>query len=557
MALLRRMGESIKNLSVHLRSYGESGRKLVLITGRLLDDMLGVFPRHDLFEWIVAENGALLYSPGTRESLLIADPVPDGFPESLRARGIDNIGVGRSIVGTWRPHECTVLEVLRDLGLDRQIIFNKNAVMILPTGVNKAFGLAAALQEMKLSSHNVVAIGDAENDLPMLTLCECGVAVANALDSVKAKSNFVTRADHGAGVAELVSELLKDDLASRLPPAQRRGLLLGRAKNGKQQRIYIPSLSSSLLVAGPSGSGKSTAITGLVERMAQAAYQFCLFDPEGDYEGFEPAVNLGNANYVPGANDVLTLVDRMYSLVVNLLGVSLDSRPEYVSEVIRKLEHVRAAEGRPHWFIIDEAHHIFPSDPPSASARLSEPPKTSLLITVHPKHVSKEALTSIDILIAVGKDPHETIKEFCQSAGIDEPRIGPMALERWEVLIWNRHEKAEPFVVVIEPGKLEHKRHIRKYAEGNLGDRSFVFRGPQGRLNLVAHNLDTFMRMGGGVDEETWRYHLDSHHYSQWIRSAIKDQKLADLVEQLEQDNCQDSRTRLFEAIKAKYTTPD
>lgn len=120
-----------------------SGRKSILVSGRVLEDLLRAFPHPDLFDCIVAENGAVLYSPATRETQILAERVPTGFPEALSERGVCNIGFGRCIVSTWRPHECTALQVLRDLGLDRQIIFNKNAVMILPTGVNKASGLGA------------------------------------------------------------------------------------------------------------------------------------------------------------------------------------------------------------------------------------------------------------------------------------------------------------------------------------------------------------------------------------------------------------------------------
>jgi hypothetical protein len=59
--------------------------------------------------------------------------------------------------------------------------------------------------------------------------------------------------------------------------------------------------------------------------MAKGAYQFCILDPEGDYETFESAINLGNPHYVPSAEDVLSLLERMDSTVVNLLGVSLDA----------------------------------------------------------------------------------------------------------------------------------------------------------------------------------------------------------------------------------------
>lgn len=190
-----------------------SGRKLLLVTGRQLDDLLQAFPRADIFDSIVAENGALLYSPHTRKERLLADPVPHGFVEELRRRNVSPIAVGRSIVATLRPHENAVLQALADLGLDRQIIFNKEAVMILPAGTNKASGLLAALREMKISPRNVVAVGDAENDVHMLEECGCGVAVANALDSVKANADLVTSAHDGAGVEELIAEILENDLA--------------------------------------------------------------------------------------------------------------------------------------------------------------------------------------------------------------------------------------------------------------------------------------------------------------------------------------------------------
>ena len=539
-----------------LEAVRESGRKLLLVTGRQLHELLEIFPRPDLFEWIVAENGALLYCPRTRDSRLLAEAVPSSLPEALRERGVENFAVGQSILATWLPNECVVLAALRDLGLDRQIIFNKDAVMVLPTGVNKASGLTSALAEMEISHHNVIAIGDAENDLPMLTQCECGVAVDNALDSVKAKADLIMSADHGAGVEELIACLLSDDLAEKLSSTARRGLLLGTSKDDPTRKVWLPALGQSVLVAGPSGSGKSTSVTGLLERMAAAAYQFCIFDPEGDYEGFGPAINLGNSHYVPTANEVLSLLERMHSTAVNLLGVGLDARPQVVSELLRKLQDLRAGKGRPHWFVIDEAHHIFPSDVAVGTSVLAEPPKTSLLITVHPQHVRKEALVSMDIVIAVGKEPHQTISDFCCSAGVEEPELQPVALEHGEVLLWFRRNPDCPFVVVPEAGKTEHKRHIRKYAEGDLDLGSFVFRGPEGRLHLVAQNLNTFIRMAEGVDDETWCHHLQSGDFSEWFRWIVKDAVLADQVRDLETVNHSASETkkRVIEAIRSKYT---
>jgi hypothetical protein len=200
-----------------LESLRRSGRGIILVTGRELAQLLEIFDRTDLFEWIVAENGALLYHPATRRKHLLTEPASLHFVEELQRRGVSPISTGEAIVATWRPHQNTVLEVIRELGLERQITFNKEAVMVLPIGVNKASGLAAALEEMKLSSKNVVGIGDAENDLAFLNMCQCSVAVSNALDSVKANVDFTTDAPRGEGVVELINEILKDDLQARCP----------------------------------------------------------------------------------------------------------------------------------------------------------------------------------------------------------------------------------------------------------------------------------------------------------------------------------------------------
>ena len=138
-----------------------SGRRLVLVTGRELDDLARVFPRLDVFDVVVAENGALVHRPATLESRVLAETPPARFVDALRARGVAPLSTGRVIVATWQPHEETVLEVIRELGLELQVIFNKGAVMVLPSGINKAVGLAAALEDLSLSPHNAVGIGDA------------------------------------------------------------------------------------------------------------------------------------------------------------------------------------------------------------------------------------------------------------------------------------------------------------------------------------------------------------------------------------------------------------
>ena len=195
-----------------LRRLRESGRRLLLVTGRQVDDLLDTFPHVDLFEQVVAENGAVLYRPASREEEPLADRPPEAFITALRMRGVDPISAGRVIVATWHPHETTVVDAIHELGLELQVILNKGAVMVLPSGVNKAFGLNAALNELGISAGNTVGVGDAENDYAFLSVCGCSVAVANALPWIKERVDWVTSGDHGAGVTELIDRLITFDL---------------------------------------------------------------------------------------------------------------------------------------------------------------------------------------------------------------------------------------------------------------------------------------------------------------------------------------------------------
>src|SRR5262249_4037279 len=235
-----------------LRKLHESGRKLVMVTGRELDELLALLEHPDLFERIVAENGALVYHPETKETRPLAAAPPERFVAELKRRGVKPVAVGRVIVATRELHQDTVLRAIHDLGLELQVIFNKGAVMVLPSGVNKATGLSGGLAELGLSPHNVVGVGDAENDHAFLSLCECAVAVANALPAVKDTADVVTRRPRGAGVVELIEHLLADDLAEAAPRLARHHIRLGKRDDGAEEGI--DPFAARVLVAGTSGS---------------------------------------------------------------------------------------------------------------------------------------------------------------------------------------------------------------------------------------------------------------------------------------------------------------
>jgi len=195
-----------------LRRLGATGRKQILVTGRQLNDLLHVFPDAALFDAVVAENGAVLYRPASRETRLLAPSPPSQFVEALRRRGVAPLWTGQVVVATVQPNETVVMDVIRELGLDLQVILNKGSVMVLPASVDKATGLRAALDELAIPPQSVVGIGDAENDQAFLATCGCGVAVANALDTLKAGATHVTRGQAGAGVREIIDSMIAGDL---------------------------------------------------------------------------------------------------------------------------------------------------------------------------------------------------------------------------------------------------------------------------------------------------------------------------------------------------------
>jgi HAD superfamily hydrolase (TIGR01484 family) len=194
-----------------LRRARRAGLRLVMVTGRELNDLFNTFAHAPLFDRIVAENGAVLYDPARQSVELLASPAPPALIERLTREQVP-ISVGHSIVATVEPHEHAVLAAIRDLGLEWHVIFNKGAVMALPADVTKATGLAPALAALGTTPERTAGIGDAENDQAFLRACGVAVAVANALASVKAEVHLVTAGAKGAGVIELIDRMLAGEL---------------------------------------------------------------------------------------------------------------------------------------------------------------------------------------------------------------------------------------------------------------------------------------------------------------------------------------------------------
>lgn len=543
-----------------LRRVSASGRKLVLVTGRHLPDLRNVFPQLDLFQSVVAENGALLYRPETRQERLLSEPPPDAFLRALREHNVPFSG-GRGIVATWEPHQDEVLKVIRDLGLELQVIFNKGAVMVLPSGVNKATGLKAALDELCISPHNVVGIGDAENDHALLAACECGVAVANALPFLQERADVVTQGRNGAGVREVAEKLLADDLTEYDGKLKRHFLVLGQVIDDNNRELRINPSRNSILVAGPSASGKSTVVAGLIEQLSAQGYQFCLIDPEGDYEDFAAALTLGTAKERPDVRAVLKALESPHqSVVVGLLGIPVSERPQFFSSLLPGIQDLRARTARPHWLVIDETHHLLPSSWSPASTTVPQALEGTILITVHADHVSPAALRPVQVAIAVGQSPLQSLQAFSRAKQVPGPSNGDVELKSGEALVWFQQDGTHPVHVRTLPGTEDRKRHLRLYAEGELSpEQSFYFRGRDNKLNLRAQNLLMFLQLADGVDDDTWDYHLRKGDYSRWLEKTVKDRELVANVLSVERQgelSAKESRARVREIIESRYTAP-
>jgi hydroxymethylpyrimidine pyrophosphatase-like HAD family hydrolase len=539
-----------------LERFAASGRKLVLVTGRELDELLAVFPAIGVFDRVVAENGALLYVPATGKRRALGEPPPALFVRELERRGVVPLSVGESIVATVHPHETVVLQAIRDLGLELQVIFNKGAVMVVPASINKASGLKAALDELGLSARNAVAIGDAENDHALLREAEYGVAVANALPMLKREADHVSAHPSGAAVIELVDDLIALDPGGPAPRGGRRRLRLGARADGAP--VEVPAAWSGVLVAGPPGSGRSPLAKGLLERVCAHGYQACVIDPDGRYGGFADAIVFGTPERAPTTDEVLTALEQPEATaIVSLAAVQRASRTAFVGELAARLAALRASAGRPHWIVVDEAHELLAG---AAAAEGLATARGLIYVTSQPAALPASALAGVDAAIALGETPRTAIEAIARATGRAAPVVADGARRAGDALAWLTRTGEAVWIRPARAAPAEDRRHRRQPAVPELPpERSFYFRGPEAKLNLRAQSLPLFLQLAEGVDEGTWTHHLARGDYSAWLRKCVEDDALADEVAAVERAAYlapRESRARVRAAVEGRYELP-
>jgi hydroxymethylpyrimidine pyrophosphatase-like HAD family hydrolase len=197
-----------------LERVAATGIRLVLVTGRTREELADVFDPGSLFEAIVFENGAVVLDVATDREELLAPRVPSGLVAELQRLGVTPLVVGRVLCSTAWSQEAKLSVAIAKLGIDRQVVRNRDSAMVLPPGISKRTGIEAALRAIGELPSVTVAVGDGENDIPLFAVAGVSVAVANAVDALKARADVVLTEPNGRGIQALAAALVAGDLGA-------------------------------------------------------------------------------------------------------------------------------------------------------------------------------------------------------------------------------------------------------------------------------------------------------------------------------------------------------
>jgi hydroxymethylpyrimidine pyrophosphatase-like HAD family hydrolase len=515
------------------------GYVTVLVTGRVLEDIQTACSDQSMFDALVAENGALICLCGLGRTIQLGTPPPDRFLGELRAHGIP-FHTGAVIVGTWDRHAIEVLNLIRQFAIDGQLVFNREALMLLPSGINKAVGVRRALEELGRSEHNLIAFGDAENDLPLLAAAEIGVAARGSAPAIAAQADEHLSHPGGAGVAHYIHRLLEQGGIVPTPP--RRRLMLGRSADGAP--AFLPPSGLNVIISGDPRSGKSW-IGGLVaEQLIEGGYRVCIIDPEGDYESLgqrSKILALGHDLALPApASLPRVLSEEPLSIILNLSSMPLREQARYVNDALCALDGIRAATGIPHWVLIDEAHYFFHDGAPCVRF-LESRTGNFILATYRPSLVASTVYANIGAHLITDTTVEEEryfITKLLQARGpqnlVFRDALMELQMPRTGLLL----EDADgPRWQVFTPGErvTRHTHHARKYADTRLPeDRAFRFLYTDGPAPVSAYNMADFHKAIQTAPIASLRHHLMAGDFSRWVADVLGDEQLAFGLRKLE-----------------------
>ncbi|MEV4709419.1 HAD hydrolase family protein [Actinoplanes sp. NPDC049316] len=508
------------------------GVRTLLVTGRILADLDVEFPGlADRFDLVVGENGGVLRSSGWTRPL--ADPVDPNLLERLHDAGV-RARRGEVLLACDGSADHLALDAIESLGLDVQLVRNRAALMLIPSGVTKGTGMREGLAELGVSPHNTLAVGDAENDHSMLTAAGLGVAVANAVAGLRDHADLVLAESDGAGV----SALLTGPVLTGQRPVRtlRRRIVLGTGVD--QQPAVLPAAQTNLMVTGASESGKSYLAGLVVEQLAALGYVLLVIDPEGDHVslGALRGVTVLAGNQLPDPAEVPTLYGQGLScLILDLSSLHRPGREDYLRRMWPAVAAYRAETALPHWIVLEEAqnlgwcHHAGLDTPDLGEWGLC-------LVSYQPDRIAAPVLDRMRWRVELSPGGHSAILT---------PPDGP------------------PMPITIGRRTTPHVRHWHKYVDSPLPDHErFAFHTAPGGPAPVAANLREFLTLLPDLPDEVITFHARRHDFSRWLAGVYRDHVLASLIATCEQDlvaHGDPRRTRrlLAELVTVRYLPPE
>jgi hypothetical protein len=514
------------------------GIQVLLVTGRRLDELRAVAGNLTRFDGVVAENGAVLSFPESGRSMTLAAPPSNRLVDDLKRKGIA-ARTGLSVIEVEAAHAQEVLASIRALELPLVLLFNRGRLMVLPQAVSKATGLREALQTIRLSAHNVVAVGDAENDHELLQACELGLAVEWGSQALREAADGVVP---GRGPDDVAPQLLSlvEQSTIPLPKIVRRRLLLGHRDDG--EAVSLAVRARNLLIAGDPRSGKSW-VTGLMcEQLILARYSVCVIDPEGDYRGLEvlPGVTVLGADANPPTPAELTRALKFpdLSAVIDLSHLAHVEKTAYLRTLLESLTMLRRRTGFPHRIVVDEAHYFLHD--PAGLLPVDLETGSYTLVTYRAAHLAPGLLGQIQaIVVTRGTDPAEA-QALASRCGVAEAEFDAFAealatldLDEAVLLPLGADGPRRLVRFTIAPRLTRHVRHRAKYLDMPVSERQ-AFRFGSGRDGHTARSLREFAEIVAASRTVAIDRHLRHHDFSTWIGDVFGDHLLAFEIRGLE-----------------------
>jgi hypothetical protein len=498
------------------------GLRLILATGRTFFELTRVCDRLDLFHAVVAENGGVLYFPAEGRICDMAVAPPPPLLAELARQGVP-YEAGRVVIGTTRSWEGAVRRALAASGVTMALVPNRASLMLLPQGVSKASGVRHIIRMLGLSARDVLALGDAENDLAMFEACGFSGCPGNAVAEARARADWTFPGDDGAAIAAALDGQIVDGRLA-LPASPRHRLRLGWAAHTAEP-ADVPARDVNLLVQGDPHSGKSWLTGALIERLASDRYATCVIDPEGDYQVLAalPGVTWAAVRRPADWADALSTLrhDPAASVVADLSASPHEEKVRLVEAGLGQIRALREERGLPHWVVLDEAHYSLHPGGVSADAFLRED-KGFCLVTHRASWLRPLVVDALDFFVLARTTRPEDL-------GFLHAQLPHIALEHalptlppGEFLLADRAGLAMTFVT--PPRLTSHVRHLHKYADRPLAhDQCFAFRGEAGAVVGLAATLGEFLACIARVDASVLDHHARRGDFSRWVHDVYGD----------------------------------